>query len=323
MPRLVYILAASHSGSTLLAMLLNGHRDVCSVGELKATNLGDVERYRCSCGTSIAECAFWRDVTAGMARRGLSFDIAHPGTHFSRPGSAYARRLLRPLHRAPFLERVRDAGLALSPTWRHFLADVQRRNTALIETLCEQTGVKIVADSSKIALRLKYLLRNLDLDVQVIRLIRDGRGVALTYTDPARFADATDPRLRGGGTGGDRRDEILSVRQAAHEWRRSNEEAEHLLAGVEPHRRIEVRYEDFCRDPDGALDRLFGFLGVDPAGRQLDFRSASPHVIGNGMRLDTTSEIRLDERWRTALGPGERAAFDEVAGDLNRRYGYT
>ena len=46
--RLVYILAASHSGSTLLAMLLGSHPDVCTVGELKATSLGNVEEYLCS-----------------------------------------------------------------------------------------------------------------------------------------------------------------------------------------------------------------------------------------------------------------------------------
>jgi len=62
----------------------------------------------------------------------------------------------------------------------------------------------------------------------VIRLIRDGRAVALTYMDPAGFADAKDPSLRAGGMGGDRRREKLTMAQAAREWRRSNEEAEHV-----------------------------------------------------------------------------------------------
>ena len=44
MTDLVYILAASHSGSTLLAMLLSTHPEICTVGELKATNLGDPHR---------------------------------------------------------------------------------------------------------------------------------------------------------------------------------------------------------------------------------------------------------------------------------------
>ena len=40
LPRLAYLLAASHSGSTLLAMLLGAHPEACTAGELKATNLG-------------------------------------------------------------------------------------------------------------------------------------------------------------------------------------------------------------------------------------------------------------------------------------------
>jgi hypothetical protein len=45
-------------------------------------------------------------------------------------------------------------------------------------------------------------------------------------------------------------------------------------------------------------------------------------VIGNGMRLDATREVRLDERWKTALDPEALGTFEAVAGDLNRRLGY-
>ncbi len=322
MTRLAYILAASHSGSTLLAMLLNAHPDVCSVGELKATSLGDAERYRCSCGEFIRRCSFWRRVSEGMARRGIDFDIAAAGTHFGAGGSAYIARLLRPLHRGRLFEAARDVALRLSPAWRREYPRVQRRNAALAETLCELTGARVVVDSSKVGLRLKYLLRNRDLDVKVIRLIRDGRAVALTYTDPASFADAVDPALRGGGTGGDRRAERLSLAEAAREWRRSNEEAEEIVRGMDASRCIEVRYESVCSDTAATLCRLWGFLGVDPSRGTGDFRSAEHHVLGNGMRLDATSEIRLDERWRTALSWADLATFDAVAGELNCRYGY-
>src|ERR1041384_2871141 len=59
-PRLAYILSASHSGSTLLAMLLGAHPDACTVGELKLTSMGDVNQYRCSCGDRLMTCSFWR-----------------------------------------------------------------------------------------------------------------------------------------------------------------------------------------------------------------------------------------------------------------------
>ena len=70
------------------------------------------------------------------------------------------------------------------------------------------------------------------------------------------------------------------------------------------------------------MRRLLTFLDLDPDKVVLDFRSRQQHVIGNGMRLDTTSTIRLDERWKTHLTPDDLAVFDTVAGDLNRRLGY-
>ena len=109
---------------------------------------------------------------------------------------------------------------------------------------------------------------------------------------------------------------------AAREWRRSNEEADEVLKQLEPSRWTQVRYEELCADPSGTLHKLFAFIGVDPDAGRLDFRNTEHHVVGNGMRLDTQSEIRLDERWREALGPSELHTFAAVAGSLNRRLGY-
>ncbi|MGZ8474215.1 MAG: sulfotransferase [Candidatus Deferrimicrobiaceae bacterium] len=320
--RLVYILAASHSGSTLLAILLGGHPAVCTAGELKATSMGDVDRYLCSCQARIRECPFWAGMKQEMADRGFAFDITDAGTDLFSGAGPYLRRLLRPLHRGPALELVRDTALSLSPVWRSRLSRFQARNSALIESLRARTGKDIVVDSSKVGIRVKYLLRNPTLDVRVVRLIRDGRGVVLAYVDPASYADAANPRLRGGGTGRSREDEKLAVAEASLEWRRSNEEAEAILAGLDPSRWRNVRYEDLCADPDRTLRFLFDFIGAD-AGvgvERLDFEGL--HVVGNGMRLDFSRRIRLDERWRQALGPADLRVFDSVAGSLNRKLGY-
>ena len=320
--RLVYLLAASHSGSTLLAFLLGGHPDVCTVGEIKATSLGDVTRYRCSCGAEILKCAFWRSVSDEMAARGLPFDVTNAGTDIRTGATDYVRALLRPLHRGPLAEVVRDGALSLSPAWRRHLPRIQRANAQLARTLLDVTGKQVLIDSSKMGLRLKYLLRNPAFDVRVIRIIRDGRAVALAYMDPAGFADAQDPSRRQGGMGGDRANERQTMPEAARQWRRSNEEAEAVLRGVPRSSWIETRYEDVCRDTEGALRRLFEFIGVDPARGGPRLRSFDHHVIGNGMRLDNTTEVRLDERWRSTLTSADLQVFDAEAGPLNRQLGY-
>jgi hypothetical protein len=319
---LVYILAASHSGSTLLALLLGSHPEVCTVGELKANSLGDVSRYRCSCGAAIKECPFWTGLAADMRAQGLAFDLERPGTDYAAVPGAWARRLLRPLHRGPGLERLRDGLLRWAPGWDAHLARAQRANAALARAVLARTRRRVIVDSSKIGVRLKFLLRNPAFDVKVLRLVRDGRGVALSYMDPARYADAAQGALRGGGMGGSRDAERLPLAAAAHEWRRSQEEAAALLGGLEPGRFTQLRYEELCADTPAVLRRLFAFVGVDPAAR-FGLRETEHHVIGNGMRLDPGHEVKLDERWREALGPAELRVFDRVAGDLNRRLGYS
>ena len=320
--RLLYILAASHSGSTLLAMLLGSHPEIGTVGELNAARVGEVAGYRCSCGSAIGECGFWARIAKAMSARGFTFDITRAGTDVRSGAPRPAAALLRPLPRGRVLEMVREAALACIPGWHGHVRRIHRVNAAL--AACVSAGMEkpLIVDSSKIGIRLKYLLRNPGLDVRVVRLIRDGRGVALSYTDSANFADAADPRLRGGGTGDLARAERAPMTLAAREWRRCQEEAEHILRTLHPSRWMEVRYEDLCADPIGTVRAIARFAGVDPAGATTDFRAGEHHVVGNGMRLDATAEIRADERWRSVLDAEAMQTFESVAGRVSTRLGY-
>ena len=319
--RLVYLLGASHSGSTLLALLLGSHPEIVTVGELKQTCLGDVNRYPCSCGAKILDCPFWMAIRARLTAMGRSFAPGDGTTDLTAGTGWYVRRLLRPLHRGPLLEALRDAALNLSPFWKRHLVDWRLANEALAETVSTVTGRPVLVDSSKIGIRLKFLLRSPRLEVRVLRVIRDGRAVMLTYMDPAQFADARNEGLRNGGTGGDRSAERLSSRQAAREWRRSNEEAACVLRGLPSDAWRETRYEDLCAAPQSTLRPLLAWLGVDTT-PDLGLDRGQYHVVGNGMRLDSTCAIRVDDRWRTALSRADLAVFDSIAGDLNRRLGY-
>jgi hypothetical protein len=322
-PRLAYILAASHSGSTLLAMLLGAHPEACTVGELKGASRGHADTYRCSCGERIRECAFWQKVSAAMQSRGHAYDVTSAGTDIKAIPGRYPQRLLRPLHRTPGLELVRDTLLNLSPAWRAHLRRTQARNAALVETLLEVSQARVLVDSSKTGLRLKYLLRNPRLDVRVLRLFRDGRGVSLTHTNPAEFADASAPHLRSGGTGGPGHTG-LSMREAAALWKDSNAEADRITATLPASQCLTIRYEELCQNPAGTMAVICRFLELEPYDPGRDFRARKQqHVVGNGMRMDTTSEIRHDERWKTHLSAEDLKTFDRVAGDLNRHYGYT
>jgi hypothetical protein len=144
------------------------------------------------------------------------------------------------------------------------------------------------------------------LRIKVIHLVRDGRAVTMS--------------MLGHGFKRDSRRE--SVAAAALSWRRNNEGAERVLAGLPASQWMHLEYEELCRHPEETLRGLCKFIGLDGQNIALDFRSRQQHLLGNDMRLKSGSDIRLDERWRTGLSQDDLGVFAEVAGEMNRKYGY-
>jgi hypothetical protein len=124
------------------------------------------------------------------------------------------------------------------------------------------------------------------------------------------------------GHGYSRGNRTQTIAAASLVWRQANETAERILAGVASSDWMQVVYEDLCKRPDAVLRRVYDFIGIDSGHLVLDFRSRQQHILGNDMRLKSTSEIRLDERWRKTLSDADLAIFDKVAGRMNRKYGY-
>ena len=281
-------------------MLLGVQREAVTVGEMRAPHVGASD-YLCSCGEPIKKCNFWSQVSERMARRGIAdFDITDAQLSIHDVRDRYVHRLPGRC-REPLLETVRSTGLAVLPAWKTHLHDVHRRNVALANVLREITGAKVVVDSSKIASHLKYLLKSADLKMKIIRLVRDGRAVSNSML------------TRGS----------KNMAEAALGWRRNNEAAERILAGVPDSQWMPVQYEELCRHPEETLRGICEFLGMDTREIVLDFRSrGNAHVLGNEMRLKSGSDIRVDERWRTKLSKEDLATFEQVAGDMNRKYGY-
>jgi len=304
---LAYILSANYSGSTLLAMLLGAQTEAFTMGEMRVPALQNPDSYRCSCGELIKQCGFWNEVSQRMEKKGITgFTIINPGLSIHDVESRYITRVLNAMPRGPMLEGVRSVALSLSPSWPSHLREVHARNTALAEVFQEMSGAKIVVDSSKLALHLKFLLKSDRLKIKALNLVRDGRAVVTSML----------------GHGFQRASRAETIAGAALEWRRINEAAECILGMLPSSQFMDLRYEELCRQPEAMLRDICKFLGMDTRQINLDFRSKTQHVLGNDMRLKSGSEIRLDERWRTTLTKEDLAVFDQVAGEMNRKYGY-
>ena len=69
----VYVMGTSHSGSTLLAFLLNAHPEIVSIGETSPSLKRNKDRHLlpCSCGELIGECPFWNKVFDEVTAQGI------------------------------------------------------------------------------------------------------------------------------------------------------------------------------------------------------------------------------------------------------------
>ncbi len=86
---------------------------------------------------------------------------------------------------------------------------------------------------------------------------------------------------------------------------------------------IDLKYEDLCRDPAATLARIFGWLGIDTATVAADdFKRGDFHLLGNAMRLNAVSEVRLDEKWRSLIEETDPRYFLRKFGVVHKRLGY-
>jgi hypothetical protein len=302
MTNIVYIMGHGYSGSTLLTFLLGSHPQIATIGELGIAPRSKTrgEEYLCSCRTPIRDCAFWNQVTQGMAERGHSFDILEADLDFRHHGGGVADMVLRAVQRGPLLETARSAALRALPPARRELNRILGRIEALAQTVTSIKGCATFLDSSKRPERAMFMSRIPSFDMRVIHLVRDGRAVSCSSM----------------------RHHDMSPEAAADSWLADNRGSEHARRYFPRDRWMTLRHEDVCADPLETLRRVYEFIGVPAKNGIHDFRAVEQHIIGNRMRLASTSEIRLDERWKQDLTPEQRAIIERKIGTMNRRYGY-
>ncbi len=295
---LAYIMGPNYSGSTLLTLLLADHPEIATVGELKATSMGDISSYRCSCGELLTSCSFWYKVKRTMQEQGRGFAFDDFKTHFRAEKDSLTDRLLRASLRGPLLEVMRKTGFLLSPSARRVRQGIIEQNRTLIEIICTFQQAGTFLDDSKEPIRLKFLLAAGWWDIRVIHLIRDGRGIANSYM----------------------RHNKTTMAQAAWEWMHTQQECNRMARLLGKSRCLTVHYEDLCHDPEKTLTAIHQFLGLDPGTSSSSNRIK--HILGNQMRLASLQDIRLDEKWKQAISVADLQIFSTTTGELNHRHGY-
>jgi hypothetical protein len=304
--RVVYVGGVIRSGSTLLDRLLGELPDYVSVGELCYIWDHSVRLdHTCGCGEAFSQCPFWTAVG----------DAAFGGW-----GSIDAEEVFA-LQQSVDSSRAIPTVIAARPS-SNLAARVERYAgllSRLYGGIAEVAGARVVVDSSKHA-GPAYLLRRVpEVDLRVVHIVRDPRGVTNSLRKKVKRPE----------TGAFQ--QYLSTwptRSVARGWMTTNMLFSSMRAFGVPVRRL--RYEDLVVDPRGEVTRIVEALDRPLPPGALDFIGdgaadlPTAHTLdGNPMRFSTGSvQLRTDEAWRTDLPPRDRRLVELSTWPLRRAYGY-
>ncbi len=295
---LLYILSPSYSGSTLLTILLADHPRIATVGELKASSMGDPGQYFCSCGSILCQCSFWSSVEQEMNARARRFSLNRFGTHLRHDGRVFGQLATWEVRHSSF----RCAGSWLLRAWPPFrskLSAVLEQNRLLIDLITRIQRGQIFLDASKDPERLVHFQKSSFWNIKAIHLMRDGRGVANSYMKHNRVGMAA----------------------AVREWSLADLACKRARAVLPQPNVLTVRYEDLCRNPREMRNSIVRFAGL-PAENNGNRSRSNLHILGNEMRLAASRDIRCDEKWRHELCAADLHIFEKAAGVANRENGY-
>lgn len=306
MTQLIYVPSVSHSGSTLLDVILASQPTVFGLGEVHRLSMPVAERVisfgnRCACGQVIEQCEFWQLVFQGVKEKGLRGDV-HKGipialSHFDAEQHKRNRfNQLLTLLATPktaklfclFSHRFKLEYLAAQRSWQFF------------DVIAKHTKSRYLVDSSKSPGRMKMLYLVRPHNMKVIRLVRNGRGVVHSLCKKK-----------------------FSFDNACQFWFKQNNAIHKTLLSMRYSDVLWVRYEQYCDDINSTVKQLASFLNLTEPLFDIKLDTLNCHQIpGNTMLHNNRQKISKDEQWKDNWDTQKEAVFERVCGKLSRKFGY-
>lgn len=174
------------------------------------------------------------------------------------------------------------------------------RNIAYARIVLDVSGREVVFDTSKHPMRLYHLSCISELDIRVIHLIRDPRGWCNSR----------------------RKNYNESVIQTTRRWVEQNTVISHITACMPQEKKIILRYEEFCENPQTAMARIWSLADLPVVTVPEDLNTISHHLLGNRMRTSRDLKILQDLSWQTELSRDEQETIERITTPVANQFGY-
>ena len=303
--RALYVMGMSRSGTTLLGEFLGQVPGLAYGGEFRW--LWDQARSTglCGCGSVVQECSVWSKVLDETA--------------VSRPGQDYVATTSQLMGEAVGRKHswVRTLGLLLTRVLKRAStaasAQYGQRLVATYSSFLAEVGQDWVVDSSSEPSDAALLSGLAGVDLRVVHLVRDPRGVVYSHQRAESSALWSSPGLRSAYLAG--------------AWLTSNLMARLVLRELGPKQSVQIRYEDLVADPRGTLQRVLALVGAEvPDGLITDgkIKLGMTHSAAGNPRRFQTGQVELveDLSWQSGLPPSRQRLVRVLCAPLASAYGY-
>lgn len=307
--KVLSMVGAGRSGTTVLASILGEAEGIASAGELRWLWERGVRGGRpCACGRRAVDCEVWSRV--------LGRTLGASGASDDSPTVARIIAAQHEIARRRHLLRVLRSIDGTAPAWDP-LSLVRSSMAAACSAFAEEAGARVVVDTSKRAVDAAVFAGMPDIDHYVLHVVRDPRAVVFSWRRAKTFT--AEGRTLTMGT--------RSLPSSVRRWLANGLSAEAMRGRVPADRWLRLRYEDFASEPRASVGRILEFVGEAGPAPFIDDRTVSlrpSHIVaGNPSRFSTGAvTIRSDDEWRRAMSAPHRALVEVATFPLMLRYGY-
>ncbi len=304
-PIVLYIAGFGRSGSTVLTNLLGEAEGAFAAGEvLQFWRAMSTDTCVCGCGRITRECSVWEGVRAAC-----------------KVSQEEANSLAKVAHELWRLRRLPAVALASRKATRgKEFRNLAERAECLYRELARSQRCHVIVDSSKTAAYAHLLRSATNLDVRIVHLVRDARGVAHSWLREKKLPGAPGRYMQ-----------RFPLRMSTLTWLAWNMVPEAMWrrrSQVRSGHYQLVRYEDFVRDPRQTAQRILAMVGLENAKLPfLDDRTLElgpNHCLeGNPNRLQH-GPIRMnpDEAWLEEMPRRDAWMLSALTSPLLLHYGY-
>ncbi len=286
--KVIYIVGAGHSGSTLLGTLISTSPKVISVGEfsfygiykkkLDHPKIQKATGYKCSCGKELDSCKFWskyREIKTIVKKRYSFIE----NIKFCLYGLGFFRNKLK-----KFLNYNSDDKIFNS-------------------IIADHKGVQYILDSSKDPRRLIELSLNPKINLKVIHLIRDGRAYVYSYRKKARLKIGL---------------KRVGILKSVLKWIFINLFVKLFLLSKK-FDFLSVTYKEMCENTENLIDEINNNFDINIPGDTYIKQMNTEHyqISCNYKTSENLESIKFKEAWKNNMSFFEKLLSNSVLRVLN------